>query len=94
MKDLSEIRQAFEIYKWALDEIKKLEGQRDEARSTIEEFLGDDQEGSIEGRKALTLTEQKRTTFNEKLAVQMFPVLKDIPRSETKYRRLRLVGEE
>ncbi len=93
-KDLAEVRHAFEVYTWTKRQIAELEEQQKEARSVIEEHMGDAEAGYLDGRKALTWTYTEQRRVDIVMVRKLFPDMADACTKTRHIRSLRVVEDE
>lgn len=88
--DLENVRWAVEAMQYVKERRAELKELEDRARPAIEEALGDDTEGSLDGHTVVTWKFYKRNALDQKLLKSTFPEIYETCRSMTEVRRFEL----
>lgn len=74
-KDLSSVRAAVEVVRWAKAEEAKLKALVTEHRAAIEEALGDDEQGTLDGEIVITWASHKKRQLDQSALREAHPEL-------------------
>jgi predicted phage-related endonuclease len=88
--DLTEQRAHIDVMKACKQRIAELESMYDLARATVQEAMGDDEIGQVNGTVVLTWKTIKTRRLNTQWLKQKFPDIREECMETTEYRRLEL----
>ena len=89
--DLDSLRWAVETLQWAKQRKAELKEAEDRAKSAIEEALGDDAEGTLDGHTVITWKFHKRRALDQKTLKATFPDVYEVCMNTTEVRRFEVV---
>lgn len=92
--DLEELRWAVESLQWLKQRKAELKELEDRARDAIEEAMGANTEGILDGRTVVTWKYSKRVALDQKLLKQSYPDVDAACRTTTEVRRFTVVDDE
>jgi len=72
VKDLDNLRWAVETLRWVKQRKAELKDAEDKARDAIEQALGDDASGTLDGHAVINWKSHKRTALDQKYLKQQF----------------------
>lgn len=87
MAELESVRWAVEALRFVKQRKAELKDVEDQARDAIEQALGDDAEGTLDGHVAVTWKPQKRRALDQKLLKATYPEVAEECMSITETRR-------
>lgn len=90
MAELDSVRWAVEALRWAKQRKAELKDVEDQARDAIEQALGDDAEGTLDGHVAVTWKYHKRTALSQKLLKASYPEVAELCMETTETRRFQV----
>lgn len=93
-KDLSEVRHAYDVYMWTRAQIAELEEQQKEARSVIEEHMGDAESGNLDGKRVIAWTYAEQRRLDVRRVRSLFPDIATACTEVRRVRSLRVVDDE
>jgi predicted phage-related endonuclease len=93
-KDLEPLRAQVAILRFVKAKKAELALLESNARAAIEELLGDDEEGTLDGAAAVRWKTLKRTSLNQKLLKELHPEVAAECQDTTEVRRFELVEVE
>jgi len=85
--DLDQLRWAVETLRWTKTRKQELKELEEKARDAIEEALGHDTEGILDGDVAVTWRYHKRTALDQQALKTTFPDIYEVCRRTTEVRR-------
>lgn len=88
--DLEHLRWAVETLRWARDRKAELKEAEERARLAIEEALGDDTVGTLDGEPVITWKFHKRNALDQKLLRTQFPDIYELCKRVTEVRRFEI----
>lgn len=91
--DLERVRWAVETLRWVRDRKAELKEAEDKARDAVEQALGDNAEGILDGHTAVTWKFHKRTALDQQALKRSFPDIYEVCRKTTEVRRFEVVDE-
>jgi len=91
--NLDHLRAQVEILKWAKSRKKEIADVEASARAAIEEALGDNEAGTVDGELAVTWKAQKRRALNQKALKEEHPELVESYYETTETRRFEVYSE-
>lgn len=90
MAELESVRWAVEALKFVKERKAELKDVEDQARDAIEQAMGDDSEGTLDGHVAVTWKHFKRTALDQKLLKTSYPEVAALCMSTTETRRFQV----
>lgn len=91
MKNLNELRGQVEILKYCKAKRAELKELEDNAKAAIQDALGDDDAGTVDGELAVTWKSSKRTTLDQQYLKKTFPQVVAECQVTTEVRRFEVV---
>lgn len=92
--DLERVRWAVETLRWVKDRKAELKEAEEKARDAIEQALGDDDEGALDGHLVVTWRFIKRNALDQKFLRETYPELFESAKRVTEVRRFILVEDD
>ena len=92
--DLEQLRWAVETLRWVKDRKAELKEAEDKARDAIEQALGDDTVGTLDGHDAITWKYFKRNALDQNALKTAFPDIYETCKRTTEVRRFTVVEDE
>jgi hypothetical protein len=71
--NLDHLRAEIELLRWAEARKAEINDIEKKARATVEEALGEDESGTLDGDLAVTWKHGKQNRLNQKLLAQLYP---------------------
>lgn len=87
MADLEEVRWAVEALRFVKQRKAELKDVEDQARDAIEQVMGEDSAGVLDGHVAVTWKHQKRRALDQKLLKASYPEIAELCTTTTETRR-------
>jgi predicted phage-related endonuclease len=91
--DLEKLRWAVETLRTVKDRKAELKAAEELARDAIEQALGDNDEGELDGHPAVTWKYIKRNALDQKFLRETYPELYESCKRVTEVRRFEIVDE-
>ena len=91
--DLEKVRWAVEALRWAKDRKAEIKDVEDKARDALEQTLGDDTVGTLDGHEAVTWKFFKRNALDQKMLKSAYPEIYESCKRVTEVRRFALTEE-
>lgn len=92
--NLEKLRAQVAILRHCKEKKAELAELEENARAAIEEALGEDTEGTLDGRTVVRWSRQKRTALNQKLLKELHPEAAAECMDTTEVRRFTVVEEK
>ena len=83
-----------EALRWAKQRRAELKDVEDQARDAIEQALGSDDEGTLDGHAAVAWKAHKRTALDQKYLKKMFPEVAQECMVTSEVRRFEVIDDE
>lgn len=91
--DLEQLRWAVETLRWAKDRKAEIKEAEDKARDALEQALGDDTVGTLDGHEAVTWKYHKRNALDQKALKATAPHVYELCKRTTEVRRFEVVED-
>jgi predicted phage-related endonuclease len=91
--DLEKLRWAIETLRWTKERKAELKAAEDAARDAIEQALGDNDEGKLDGDVVVTWKFHKRNALDQNFLKDTYPELYESCKKVTEVRRFEVVDE-
>lgn len=92
-QDLEKVRWAVEAMRYIKERKAELKELEERARPALEEALGDDTEGELDGHVVVTWKYHKRHALDQKVLRASFPEVYETCKTLTEVRRFEIVDE-
>lgn len=92
MADLTELRAQVEILRWCKNRRAELADIEQVAKEAIQEALGDDESGTLDGEAVVTWKSHKRNALDQKLLRKLHPEAAAECMSASVVRRFEVLG--
>jgi len=92
--DLDSIRWAVEALQWVKLRKAELAQVEKDARDAVEEALGDNTEGSLDGHPVVTWKFHKRNALDQSVLKQTFPDIYEVCKKVSEVRRFEVVDHD
>jgi predicted phage-related endonuclease len=92
--DLESLRWAVETLQWVKQRKAELKLAEDQARDAIEQALGDNDAGSLDGHDVIAWKSHKRVALDQQVLKQTFPDIYEVCRKTTEVRRFEILDTE
>lgn len=91
--NLDEMRAQVEILRWCKQKRAEIKELEDTARSVVQDALGDDDTGTVDGEVAVTWKTSKRRALDQKALAAAHPDLVEEFKTATEVRRFEVVDD-
>lgn len=89
--DLESLRWAVETLRWAKERKAEIKVLEDQARDALEQALGDNEVGVLDGHAAITWKTHQQTRLDQQTLKKTFPDIYDVCRKTVDVRRFEIV---
>lgn len=91
MVDLGELKGHVEILRYCKSQMADLEEMRERSRAVIEEAMGDNEIGEIDGEPVIKWEHSKRRALDQKILKAKFPDVREECMTTTEVRRFEVL---